>query len=101
MGQEPPLPHPTLPLTTHHQPVPTMSTLVLLLWPVLGEMHVAITLVLRCSCRAWGWPVSGGQLEAGVIARLPVPIPAGQVLLLQCHLIPTTQPFTLLPCHTR
>lgn len=27
----------------------------LLLWPALGEIHLAITFVLRCSCRAWEW----------------------------------------------
>lgn len=59
---------------TQHQPAPTISTLVLPLWPALGEMHAAITLVLRCSCKAWGRPARWGQLGAGLTTT---PCPPG------------------------
>lgn len=54
------------------------------LCPALGEIHLAITFVLRCSCRAWGWGAFGV-------------ISADQVLLLAPNHVPTMQPFTLLP----
>lgn len=73
---------------TQHQPAPTISTLVLTLWPALGEMHVAITLVLRCSCKAWGRPARWGQLGAGLTAA-PCAHPAGQALLPRWCLFPT------------
>lgn len=36
----------------------------LLLYPALGEIHLAITLVLRCSCRACGCQEGGGSLPS-------------------------------------
>lgn len=78
-----------------------MSTLVLPLWPALGEIHLAITLVLRCSCRAWGSPESGGQLGAGVMANSlcqhsssPASCPPGR-------LPPVPQPHHRMPSHHR
>lgn len=63
-----------------------MSTLVLLLWPALGEIHLAITFVLRCICRAWEWWEGEGQLGAWF-------------LKLQPSLFSTLQ--SLIPSHTR
>lgn len=48
-----------------------MSTLVLLLWPALGDIHLAITFVLRCSCRAWEWWEGEGQLGAWLLRFQP------------------------------
>lgn len=91
-------PSPPCPSQPYHQPAPTMSTLVLPLWPALGEMHVAITLVLRCSCKAWGWPESGGSWELWSLpsphAHPRGPSPAAPVLP------PLPQEvLTLLPSH--